>query len=112
MIEPTSPSLEGRLASEDRKPNRNPGGDKIRRRPVPLPTELVSPDPISYIAEGFGFTAFALEDGTVYQSYSASRRGVEFLMGYYGILDHAPKGRDEAEGFQLWIRRHDEYEND
>jgi len=72
----------------------------------------VGTDPISYIAEGFGFTAFALEDGTVYQSYSATRRGVEFLMGYYGILDHAPKGRDEAEGFQLWIRRHDEYEND
>jgi predicted dithiol-disulfide oxidoreductase (DUF899 family) len=33
----------------------------------------------------------------------------EFLMGYYPILDRAPKGRDEGEGFQLWIRRHDEY---
>jgi predicted dithiol-disulfide oxidoreductase (DUF899 family) len=37
-------------------------------------------------------------------------RGVEFLMPYYGILDRAPKGRDEGEGWQLWIRRHDEYE--
>ena len=30
-------------------------------------------------------------------------------MGYYTILDRAPKGRDEGDGFQLWIRRHDEY---
>jgi predicted dithiol-disulfide oxidoreductase (DUF899 family) len=35
--------------------------------------------------------------------------GVEFLMGYYPILDRAPKGRDEGDGFQLWIHRHDEY---
>jgi predicted dithiol-disulfide oxidoreductase (DUF899 family) len=38
-------------------------------------------------------------------------RGVEFLMGYYPILDRAPNGRDEGDGFQLWIRRHDEYHN-
>ena len=31
-------------------------------------------------------------------------------MPYYGFLDRAPKGRDEDDGFQLWIRRHDEYE--
>ena len=30
-------------------------------------------------------------------------------MPYYGFLDRAPKGRDEDEGWQLWIRRHDEY---
>jgi predicted dithiol-disulfide oxidoreductase (DUF899 family) len=30
-------------------------------------------------------------------------------MGYHLILDRAPKGRDEDDGFQLWIRRHDEY---
>jgi predicted dithiol-disulfide oxidoreductase (DUF899 family) len=34
---------------------------------------------------------------------------VEFLMGYYPILDRVPQGRDEREGFQTWIRRHDEY---
>ena len=34
------------------------------------------------------------------------------LMGYYPILDHAPKGRDEGEAWQLWIRRHDEYEGE
>jgi predicted dithiol-disulfide oxidoreductase (DUF899 family) len=32
-------------------------------------------------------------------------------MGYYEILDRTPKGRDEGDGFQLWIRRHDEYDS-
>jgi predicted dithiol-disulfide oxidoreductase (DUF899 family) len=39
-------------------------------------------------------------------------RGVEFLMGYYGVLDRVPSGRDEDDGFQLWIRRHDEYDRE
>jgi predicted dithiol-disulfide oxidoreductase (DUF899 family) len=66
-------------------------------------------DLVGYLSEGFGFSAFALEDGAVYQTYSTTGRGVEFLMGFYGLLDRAPKGRDEGDGFQLWIRRHDEY---
>ena len=41
---------------------------------------------------------------------STTGRGVEFLMGYYGILDRVPNGRDEGELFQVWIRRHDEYD--
>jgi predicted dithiol-disulfide oxidoreductase (DUF899 family) len=67
-------------------------------------------DLISYLREGFGFTAFALDDGVVYQTYATTGRGVEFLMGYYPILDRVPNGRDEADGFQLWTHRHDEYE--
>jgi predicted dithiol-disulfide oxidoreductase (DUF899 family) len=31
-------------------------------------------------------------------------------MGYYPILDRVPNGRDEAAGFQTWLRRRDEYE--
>jgi predicted dithiol-disulfide oxidoreductase (DUF899 family) len=38
-------------------------------------------------------------------------RGVEFLMSYYSILDRAPKGRDEGDAWQVWIRRHDEYDS-
>ena len=68
-------------------------------------------DIYGYLTELFGFTAFTLEDGTVYQTYSVTGRGVEFLMPYYGFLDRAPKGRDEGDAWQLWIRRHDEYEN-
>jgi len=67
-------------------------------------------DIVGYLTESFGFSVFALDDGDVYQTYSAGGRGVEFLMGYYPILDRAPKGRDEGDGFQLWIRRHDEYD--
>jgi len=54
-------------------------------------------------------SVFTLQDGTVYQTYTATARGVEFLMGYYPILDRVPRGRDEGDGFQTWIRRHDEY---
>jgi predicted dithiol-disulfide oxidoreductase (DUF899 family) len=54
-----------------------------------------------------------LDDGVVYHAYSTQGRGVEFLMGYYPILDRAPKGRGEADSrapaSMLWIRRHDEY---
>jgi predicted dithiol-disulfide oxidoreductase (DUF899 family) len=32
----------------------------------------------------------------VYHTYSTTGRGLEFLMGYYPILDRAPKGRDEV----------------
>jgi predicted dithiol-disulfide oxidoreductase (DUF899 family) len=67
-------------------------------------------DIYGYLTELFGFTAFTLQNGTVYQTYSTTGRGVEFLMPYYGFLDRAPKGRDEDEGWQLWLRRHDEYE--
>ena len=56
-------------------------------------------------------SVFALQDGAVYQTYGTTWRGVEFLMGYYPILDRMPKGRDEGDGWQLWLRRHDEYGN-
>src|ERR671935_2717012 len=49
-------------------------------------------DVVGYLTELFGFSAFALEDGAVYHTYSTTGRGVEFLMGYYPILDRAPKG--------------------
>ena len=63
-----------------------------------------------YVTEGPGMSAFVLDGGAVYHTYSTSARGLKFLMGYYPILDRAPEGRDEDDGFQLWIRRHDEYD--
>src|SRR5262245_30523358 len=66
-------------------------------------------DVVGYLTQSQGFSAFVLDDRAVYQTYSTGARGVEFLMGYYAILERAPKGRDEGVGFQLWIRRHDEY---
>jgi predicted dithiol-disulfide oxidoreductase (DUF899 family) len=66
-------------------------------------------DVAGYLTEGPGFSAFALQDGAVHHTYSTTARGLEFLMAFYGILDRAPKGRDEGEDTQAWIRRHDEY---
>jgi len=68
-------------------------------------------DIVGYLTQTQGFSAFAAADGAVYHTYSTGGRGVEFLMGYYGLLDRTPKGRDEGDGFQLWIRRHDEYDS-
>jgi predicted dithiol-disulfide oxidoreductase (DUF899 family) len=66
-------------------------------------------DIVGYLSEGPGFSAFVLDDGAVYHAYSTTARGLEFLMGYYPILDRAPKGRNEEDSPQLWLRRHDEY---
>jgi predicted dithiol-disulfide oxidoreductase (DUF899 family) len=66
-------------------------------------------DVAGYLSESPAVSVFTRRDGAVYQTYAATWRGVEFLMGYYPILDRVPKGRDEGETFQTWIRRRDEY---
>jgi predicted dithiol-disulfide oxidoreductase (DUF899 family) len=53
-----------------------------------------------------GMSAFALEDGVVYHTYSTYARGVDPFFGVYHWLDRAPKGRNET---GPWWRRHDEY---
>jgi predicted dithiol-disulfide oxidoreductase (DUF899 family) len=68
-------------------------------------------DAVGYLTESPRFSTFARDDDAVYHAYSTTWRGLEFMMGYYPILDHAPKGRDEGEAWQLWIRRHDEYDS-
>jgi predicted dithiol-disulfide oxidoreductase (DUF899 family) len=60
----------------------------------------------TFLQEAPGMSAFALEDGIVYHTYSAYARGLDALWGMYQWLDRAPLGRNE-EG--LWFRRHDEY---
>jgi predicted dithiol-disulfide oxidoreductase (DUF899 family) len=55
-----------------------------------------------------GVSAFVLEDGVVYHTYSTYDRGTDALNATWQLLDRAPKGRgDDPEG---WPRRHDEYE--
>jgi predicted dithiol-disulfide oxidoreductase (DUF899 family) len=66
-------------------------------------------DVLGYVSESPAMSAFTLQDGAVCQTYATTWRGLEFLMGYYPILDRAPKGRDEGDEWQVWIRRHDEY---
>jgi predicted dithiol-disulfide oxidoreductase (DUF899 family) len=66
-------------------------------------------DVVGYLSEAPAVSVFTLKDGVVYQTYATTWRGVEFLMGYYPILDRMPKGRDEGDAWQTWLRRHDEY---
>jgi predicted dithiol-disulfide oxidoreductase (DUF899 family) len=62
-----------------------------------------------------GLSAFALEDGVVYHTYSCYARGLDAFNGIYQLLDRAPHGRNEeaertASGRpSAWIRRRDEY---
>jgi predicted dithiol-disulfide oxidoreductase (DUF899 family) len=69
--------------------------------------------------EAPGLSAFALEDGVVYHTYSAYTRGLDGLWGMYQWLDRAPRGRNETMVRGLgdlragvWYRRHDEYDRE
>jgi predicted dithiol-disulfide oxidoreductase (DUF899 family) len=67
----------------------------------------------TYSREAPGMSAFALQDGVVYHTYSAYARGVDGLWGMYQWLDRAPRGRNETPTHDAplnWFRRHDEYE--
>ena len=77
--------------------------------PVPEVAAQCGTDPAGYMTEAPVLTAFVLDGGDVYQTYSTTARGLEFLLGYYGMLDRAPRGRDEGEPPVMWLRRHDEY---
>ena len=66
-------------------------------------------EPVAYLSEAPVMSACALEDGTVYLTYSTTARGLEFMMGYYGFLDRTPLGRNEGDAPMRWMRRHDEY---
>jgi predicted dithiol-disulfide oxidoreductase (DUF899 family) len=63
-------------------------------------------DVATYTRERPGMSAFALEGGVVYHTYSTYARGLDALWGMYQWLDRAPKGRNET---SAWWRRHDEY---
>ena len=53
-------------------------------------------------------SAFVLEDGVAYHTYSTYARGLDGLWGAYQWLDRAPRGRNEGAGY--WWRLHDEYD--
>jgi predicted dithiol-disulfide oxidoreductase (DUF899 family) len=87
------------------------------QREAPMPP---TPDPIeiehatqagvdgrTFVRERPGMSAFVLEDGIVYHTYSTYGRGVDAIWGMYPWLDRAPKGRNEDGG--VWWRHHDRY---
>ncbi len=85
-------------------------GSEIASRTTPDgPARLAAmtgTDPATYARERPGVSAFVLQDGVVYHTYSTYARGLDGLWGVYQWLDRAPKGRNET---GVWMRRHDEY---
>jgi predicted dithiol-disulfide oxidoreductase (DUF899 family) len=74
--------------------------------PVEKMAAMTGTDVPTYTRDRPGISAFVLEDGVVYHTYSAYSRGLDGLWGMYQWLDRGPKGRNEQ---GVWWRRHDEY---
>jgi predicted dithiol-disulfide oxidoreductase (DUF899 family) len=86
-------------------------GHAMDATPVPEPVArfaaMCGTDAPAYSRERPGMSAFVLEDGIVYHTYSTYARGLDGLWGMYQWLDRAPKGRNET---GVWWHRHDEYD--
>jgi predicted dithiol-disulfide oxidoreductase (DUF899 family) len=74
--------------------------------PVDDNAAMTGTDEATYTRERPGMSAFILDDGAIYHTYSAYARGLDGLWGMYQWLDRAPLGRNET---GMWWRRHDEY---
>jgi predicted dithiol-disulfide oxidoreductase (DUF899 family) len=75
--------------------------------PVAEIAAMTGTDVATYTRERPGMSAFVLEDGVVYHTYSTYSRGLDGLWSMYQWLDRAPNGRNET---GVWWRRHDEYD--
>jgi len=86
------------------------GSHRMDATPAPGPVAqfaaMCGTDAPTYSRDRPGMSAFVLEDGLVYHTYSTYARGLDGLWGMYQWLDRAPKGRNET---GVWWRRHDEY---
>ncbi|MGE5752743.1 MAG: DUF899 domain-containing protein [Deltaproteobacteria bacterium] len=91
-----------REAALEWRPGEEGGGEG----PVAEMAAMAGTDVATYTSERPGMSAFVLEDGAVYHTYSTYARGLDGLWGMYQWLDRAPKGRNET---GVWWRRHDEY---
>src|SRR5258707_14989799 len=85
--------------------SRPSGGDAPKTRSGAVKgAAMAGTDVPTYARERPGMSAFVLEDGTVYHTYSTYARGLDSLWGMYQWLDRAPRGRNEA-GY--WLRHRD-----
>ena len=80
---------------------------KLGEGPVAEIAAMTGTDVATYTRERPGMSAFVLEDGVVYHTYSTYARGLDGLWGMFQWLDRAPGGRNET---GIWWRRHDEYD--
>ena len=83
----------------------------VDMRPDPEADQGANASPVgtdwpTYSRQLPGMSAFVLDDGVVYHTYSAYARGLDAMWGAYQWLDRAPLGRNEKD---FWWRRHDEY---
>jgi predicted dithiol-disulfide oxidoreductase (DUF899 family) len=78
--------------------------------PVAKFAALAGTDAATFTRERPGMSAFTLEDGVVYHTYSAYARGLDGLWGMYQWLDRAPKGRNDKATAGPWFRHHDKYD--
>jgi predicted dithiol-disulfide oxidoreductase (DUF899 family) len=64
-----------------------------------LPSEEMSGTSVFYKDAG----------GSIYHTYSCYARSGEGLLGAYYLMDLLPKGRDEKQDMNDWLRHHDRY---
>ena len=69
--------------------------DTQARGPVTQLAAMAGTDIFAYSRERPGMSAFVLDDGVVYHTYSTYARGLDGLWAMYQWLDRAPRGRDE-----------------
>ena len=84
-------------------------GDSLSKQgegPVAEMAAMTGTDMAAFTRERPGMSAFALEDGVLYHTYSTYARGLDALWGMFQWLDRAPRGRNET---GVWWRRRDEY---
>lgn len=93
---------EGKLDGKAAEQWQSGAGDS----PVEQCAALAGTNALTYTRDRPGLSAFVLEDGVVYHTYSTYSRGVDGLWGMYQWLDRAPKGRNET---GIWWRHHDRY---
>ena len=74
--------------------------------PVEQFAQSCGTDARTYARDRPGVSAFVLEGGDVYHTYSTYARGVDAVWGMYQWLDRAPLGRNET---GVWWKRRDEY---
>jgi len=62
------------------------------------------------MSEAPGISVFLKDDeGQIFHTYSTYARGLDMLNVAYHYMDLVPKGRDEGDSGQAWVRRRDEY---
>jgi predicted dithiol-disulfide oxidoreductase (DUF899 family) len=83
------------------------GGEAGGEEPVSECATMAGTDAATFMRDRPGMSAFALQEGAVYHTYSTYARGLDGLWGMYQWLDRSPQGRNET---GIWWKHHDKYD--